>query len=360
MFLTKSGNKEFNFQKVDDLVTWRINGKTRAGRVPFDSVTAGTWNFFVGPGAPLATRLTTDYPSLEEVSNIYVGVQTSADNVFILTGEETSDDRVACYSKALERPVTLERSGLLPIVSGVDVQRYAPLPTRQWIVFPYDVVRGTASLKPWSDILESTPLVAAYLKENKDTLRGRERGRFNDAHWYRFGRNQNIGIQNLRKLCVPRLVDSLETTMDPDGSFCLDNVDVNGVRLREDQGSMGLSYLAGLINSRLSRWLFPQLSAPFRGGFWSANRQFLGQLPIRTIDSSTTHDEEIHSKMVALVERMTSLHQRLSTVSSPTERTFLQRQINATDHQIDRLVYELYDLTDEEIEIVEAETRASS
>jgi len=34
----------------------------------------------------------------------------------------------------------------------------------------------------------------------------------------------------------------------------------------------------------------------------------------------------------------------------------LQRQIDATDRQIDRLVYELYGLTEEEIKIVEEET----
>ncbi len=34
-------------------------------------------------------------------------------------------------------------------------------------------------------------------------------------------------------------------------------------------------------------------------------------------------------------------------------KTVLQRQIEATDRQIDQLVYELYDLTEEEIKIVE-------
>ncbi len=38
-------------------------------------------------------------------------------------------------------------------------------------------------------------------------------------------------------------------------------------------------------------------------------------------------------------------------------KTAIQRQIDATDRQIDRLVYELYDLTDEEIRIVEEATR---
>jgi hypothetical protein len=35
----------------------------------------------------------------------------------------------------------------------------------------------------------------------------------------------------------------------------------------------------------------------------------------------------------------------------------LQRQIDATDRQIDGLVYELYGLTDDEIKIVEEATR---
>jgi hypothetical protein len=37
-------------------------------------------------------------------------------------------------------------------------------------------------------------------------------------------------------------------------------------------------------------------------------------------------------------------------------RTAIQRQIDATDREIDRLVYELYGLTDEEIRIVEEAT----
>ena len=42
--------------------------------------------------------------------------------------------------------------------------------------------------------------------------------------------------------------------------------------------------------------------------------------------------------------------------ASAAERELYQRQIDATDREIDRLVYVLYGLTDEEIRIVEAET----
>ncbi len=61
--------------------------------------------------------------------------------------------------------------------------------------------------------------------------------------------------------------------------------------------------------------------------------------------------------MVKLVERMLSLHGQMTTAKTATDSTMIQRQIDATDRQIDRLVYELYGLTEEEIKIVEDVTR---
>ena len=57
--------------------------------------------------------------------------------------------------------------------------------------------------------------------------------------------------------------------------------------------------------------------------------------------------------MVALVERMLALHQQLAAGKIGHDKTALQRQIEATDKQIDQLVYELYGLSEEEIKIVE-------
>ncbi len=57
--------------------------------------------------------------------------------------------------------------------------------------------------------------------------------------------------------------------------------------------------------------------------------------------------------MVSLVDRMLDLHKQLAAARGEHERTMLQRQIEATNRQIDSLVYELYGLTEEEIRIVE-------
>ena len=61
----------------------------------------------------------------------------------------------------------------------------------------------------------------------------------------------------------------------------------------------------------------------------------------------------IHDNMVSLVENMLNLNKKLQKGKMPEEKVRLQRQIDSTDRQIDKLVYDLYSLTKEEIEIVE-------
>jgi hypothetical protein len=60
-----------------------------------------------------------------------------------------------------------------------------------------------------------------------------------------------------------------------------------------------------------------------------------------------------HDRMRSLVERMLDLHKRMAAEQAPHAKTMLQRQIEATDRQIDALVYELYGLTEAEVAVVE-------
>ena len=49
----------------------------------------------------------------------------------------------------------------------------------------------------------------------------------------------------------------------------------------------------------------------------------------------TSPDVARHDQMVALVERMLDLHKRLAAEQMPHGKTVVQRQIEATDRQID-------------------------
>ena len=108
------------------------------------------------------------------------------------------------------------------------------------------------------------------------------------------------------------------------------------------------------MNSCLSSRYLQAISTPFRGGYIALNRQFIEQLPIRTIDFTNPTDKAGHDRMVQLVEQMLALHKQLSDFRTGHDQTLIQRQIDATDRQIDKLVYQLYELTEEEIAVVEA------
>ena len=60
----------------------------------------------------------------------------------------------------------------------------------------------------------------------------------------------------------------------------------------------------------------------------------------------------MHDKMVELVDEMLKLHRRLPAASGETERV-TEMRIEATDREIDALVYRLYGLSEDEVAIVE-------
>jgi type I restriction-modification system DNA methylase subunit len=115
-----------------------------------------------------------------------------------------------------------------------------------------------------------------------------------------------------------------------------------------------LNYLLGLLNSRLISWYFLNRSQiAQRDDFPKIVLKESRSLPIIPINCSNPTDKACYDKMISLVDQMLSLNKKLPAAKTDHEKTSLQRQIDATDRQIDQLIYELYGLTEEEIRIVE-------
>ena len=140
---------------------------------------------------------------------------------------------------------------------------------------------------------------------------------------------------------------SLVATYDPGGLYVKD-----AMLLLSKESSHSLKYLLGVINSRLLNYFYQEFFVTI-----DVLKNALLSLPIRTINFDDPADVGRHDKMVALVERMLALHQKSGAAAVPTDKQLYQRQIEATDRWIDALVYELYELTQEEIKIVEDATK---
>ncbi|MBL7074154.1 N-6 DNA methylase [candidate division KSB1 bacterium] len=124
------------------------------------------------------------------------------------------------------------------------------------------------------------------------------------------------------------------------------------IGILRDTTTLRLEFFLGIINSKLMVFLFRYMNNEFDTLFPQIKVTEFKQLPIRTIDFSNPKEVKMNDKLVSLVDRMLDLNKRKNALKSETERTRLQRQIDATDRKIDDLVYQLYDLTEKDIKII--------
>jgi type I restriction-modification system DNA methylase subunit len=110
-----------------------------------------------------------------------------------------------------------------------------------------------------------------------------------------------------------------------------------------------LEFILGILNSKLESFYFSTYIIDYSlgGGLIHATPGSHDKLLIPQSSS-----KEIR-KITDLVLQIISLHKKLAAAKTPNDKTRLERQITATDDQIDRLVYELYGLTEEEVKLVE-------
>ena len=110
-------------------------------------------------------------------------------------------------------------------------------------------------------------------------------------------------------------------------------------------------YIAGIISSRFVSYFIRQYYNEEGDAFPQIKVSQLQNLPFPISEDSLW--ESRHTIMVSLVKKMLELSTKIKSACSEQSKTLIQRQIDGIDNEIDKLVYELYGLTEEEIRIVE-------
>jgi type I restriction-modification system DNA methylase subunit len=390
LFLDKSGSKEFDVAKVDDLEAWRNTAKAAQGTLPASSATAAEWNFAVGGGAEILQRLRRMPTKLADVAKkIFQGLVTSADPVYLL--DPVGPGRkglVIVRSRATGREYELESDVVKPLCKGSrDIRRYSATPSKA-VLFPYDPeksgqTKSIVLISP-SQFDSRYPRAWRYLAENRNLLRDREKGKMRHEGWYGYVYPKSVSLFSKRKIITPSIASSACFTLDARGELYFVGSGGGGGGgygiILNDTCAESYEYVLGLLNSRLLDHYLKQISGRFRGGYFAYSRQFIEQLPIRPINFSDPADKARHDRMVELVERMLELNKRKHAVAAVSDRRSrpseagatgvaqrstlqpgehssplqLEREIAATDAEIDNLVYELYGITDHERQIIEA------
>ena len=320
---------------------------TRHFDVPWTAFLSTTWHFEEQSTQRLFEKLETVGQALEKITIRFgTGMQTGADRLLTM-------DTSTAKSKGLETKL------LRPILRGRDVRRYVISPDPKLAIFPYKVQQNEFVILSEPE-LQKHETVYNLLFENKRKLAQRvwfgKGAEELSGKWYGMMYLDAYNSFVTPHLLTPALSNRPNFALGTGDLFATGTAGVTSIIPNPDV-TEGLLYLLGLLNSSLLSFYATSHSPVFSGGYYKFSSPYLKKLPIRRINFSSPADKAKHGKMVKLVERMLDLNKKLAAAKVPAEKTRIQRQITATDNQIDKLVYDLYNLTPEEIKIIEESTK---
>ena len=282
------------------------------------------WTFEDEAPRHLRDRLLQDFPSLREVYGpVNMGIKTGLNEAFIIDG--ATRRKIIAKNKASTEIIK-------PYLGGRHLERYRAEGEGQFLIYT-----------PRGIDMRAYPAVLNHLSQFRKELSGRA----TQQEWFELQQSQEAFRKHFdgTKIIYPDMSRYPKFSLDESGAYFSNTVYFIGSDSK---------FLLGLLNSKLLWFVIRGLSNALRGGLWRF-RLFSGhveRLPMPHHDS-TRSDKAAHDRMVKLVEQMLELHRQLAAARTPQEQTALERQIAAADAEIDRLVYQLYGLTADEIKIVE-------
>ncbi len=313
--------------------------------VALDSLSEAPWNLNTFDLTALLHRSQLAFQPLSSFGGAYIGCKTGLNAAFVLTREDAS-------AKGIEPGVSFPYA-----LRGEEIARYQRAEPGFIVIYPYhEGPNGTPELISEPELRRKYPKAYAHLLAQRSELRKRQDSRRSyaeGAEWYRHLRPGNFRYIRQEKLVFKAISREMAGGLLA-GDTAFDGANCPAILL-ENLAHHDPRYFLGLLNSRLISTHLRGVCPPKLSGYVKFTAKGLSAVPIRVLKLSDSTQRGRHDKLVALVEKMLGLMPRLRAAKADSARETLQNAVDATDRQIDELVYELYGLSAEEIALVEGQ-----
>jgi adenine-specific DNA-methyltransferase len=259
--------------KPEDLFRQTLPGRFRHGEI---------WRVIPDAIRPHVERLELDTVPLGELCAVGLGVQTSADNVYIFTEFSEGDDGlIQVYSRQLDRNATIETQALKALVKGSKGMGRYVIRNPYRVLWPYS---PAADLLTRKQLQADCPKAWEYLCDCEFVLRQRESGKFDrDADWWRFRRPYGTDTASLEKILVPALMKGGMAYYDRAGEIVTTASGKGGGGGRtiiKTDDRVSYPWLLAVLNSRVL-WEWLKIEAdPKQGGWRGIDQSVLERIPI--------------------------------------------------------------------------------
>ena len=281
---------------------------------------ASIWQFEDSRELAIKTKIESGCQKLHEVDGtcIFRGVTTGCNDVFIVDGTVRS---------SLIKSDLRSKEVIKPLLQGRNIRKWFYEESNEFLIFTRT---GIA--------IDSYPVIKKYLSRFRDKLepgKGRKPGQYN---WYEIQDNTAYHQEfEKEKIIWGLTADKWAFAYDDTGHY----LPSNGYILTSSQ--VPIKSLLAILNSRLMEYYFKFIGIMTAGGAFTLKHETIAEFPIKDVPDIK------QDFLVNLVDEILSITKDEDYLSNPTKKA----KVKELERQIDQSVYQLYDLTPEEIQIIE-------
>ncbi len=361
LFLDKKQNDTFRFTKVKSIAAGARTLTALLKNEPDDYETlelpqpkesTEKWNFAADKSQQVIDKLLKQPKTLADITRkIFVGLQTSGDKIYVLKKIKKNEKTTTCYSVSLEREVEIENGLIKPFLMGKDVKKYEQPNPLNVVIFPYLIVEAKAVVMKQDYLKKHFPKGWAYLVEHQQILEDREKGKMKHETFYAYIYPKNLAEFDTVKIMTPDIANQSQFTID-EGNNLYHTTTLYSFSFNKDIKE-DVKYFLGVFNSPIMWFYLASTGNVLRGGYFRFKTEYLKPFPIKLIDFKDKSEKAAHDKIVKWVDEVLDLKQKQAKATKSKDIEDYVQEIAYTERQINEQVYKLYNLSEEEIEIIE-------
>lgn len=344
-----------SLERVTSLEAWRYGAPGQVTSIEHENFSGAAWRFTDPLTQRVFTRMQSSYPSkLGSVAEIFVGVQTSKDEIYILHPTRETEDYVFVTRQGQEWRI--EKGILRPSLYKVSIVPYQRPTANAWMIFPYDIAtnangKKVAHLLQPEDFSARFPGCFAYLQAHQAELESRKTtGGLNDERqWYQFGRSQSITKFDSPKIILPALSTGARYAFDDSNIVVTGGGNGPYYLLRpNDEEEVPILYLLALLHHPAIEAFIRISPTTFGGGYYGHGKQFLSGIPV-----PLGNPGRIRQICESVRDLVTAQDAVLSARTEPTRAT-RKRLVDILRKSIEDLVSLQLELSEDDVELMAA------
>ncbi|MCL2805728.1 MAG: hypothetical protein FWD26_07310, partial [Treponema sp.] len=351
LFLSKNANNNFKYQeiKLGDSIADSLNLKN------FDKIESsklsGKWTFNNSAKEMILDKINQKSASLATISRkIFKGSSTGNDDVYLVQLISTHKKHSVVYSTILDENIKIENELLKPFIYGQDVRRFYVNNTVNYLIFPYEVGEK-ATLIDINDLKSNYPLAFSYFEKTRKVLVKRKL-EFNNSDFYKYSAGRSLSEYHQKKILIPDMLVENRIGIDISGEY-YHGPAIHSFIINEKYSYLHYNYILALLSSKIFWFFISNTSTALRGNAYRLTPEYINPFPIKLIDNNNKKELHTYNTLVSLVDKMLVLKKEEASEQNDKLKTMISRQIDGIDRAIDQAVYELYNLTEDEIKVVE-------